>query len=164
MAKQYARNISSAMGQEGVEQINFSLETTRSLTVSAYNQSGTATNVTDESGAGISQASGLQLSAIQTQSFDISINLTTGDFSLNRSYEESVTLSTLAATGQENSELQPMPAVENVEGTPQEKVSDQALEVEQAEPDSLLTPLAVNEDTAESVIEESLTATDQKPG
>ncbi len=161
MAKQYARDISSAMGQEGVEQINFTLETTRSLTVSAYNQSGTATNVTDESGAGISQASGFQLSAIQTQSFDVSINLTTGEFSLNRSYEERVTLSTLTATSQEDSELLPMLAGENVEGTPQEKISDQGQEVEQAEPDSLLTPLAVNEDTAKSLIEESLTVTDQ---
>ncbi len=145
MAKQYARDISSAMGQEGVEQIDFSLETTRSLTVSAYNQSGAGVPGDDESAVASSQASGLQLTVVQTRNFDVSINLTTGEFSLTRTYDESLTLSTVAADSQENTE---MPTGLNAEDT-------------EVTPDEINTPATVGEDTDKTVIEELPTVTDQ---
>ncbi len=90
-AKQYARGISSAMGTDGVEQINFSLSTSQSLLVTGYNQSGSIESSAD-SLATSSQMSGYQLTAVKTQSFDVSINLSTGEFSVNHSLEESFSL------------------------------------------------------------------------
>ena len=90
-AKQYARGISSAMGTDGVEQINFSLSTSQSLSVAGYNQSGSIESSADSLVAS-SQMSGYQLTAVKTQSFDVSINLSTGEFSVNHSFEESLSL------------------------------------------------------------------------
>ncbi len=94
-AKQYARDISSAMAQDGVEQIDFSLSMTRALTVSGYNQQGDAQPAGEDGAAAGARATGFQLTAIQTRSLDVSINLSTGEFSINRSAEGSITLTNL---------------------------------------------------------------------
>ena len=94
LAKQFSRGITGAMRQEDVEQINFSLTTSRSLNIEAYQlQEG---YLADGDGTTIaaSIANSFQLSAVQVRSFDVSINLRTGEYSLNHSQSNSVSINT----------------------------------------------------------------------
>ena len=94
LAKQFSGSITQAMGKEGVEQIDFSMTSSRSLSIEASEfQAG---YLSDGDGTMIAGAvaNSFQLSAVQTRSFDLSINLRTGEFSMEYSKEDSLSIST----------------------------------------------------------------------
>jgi len=93
LAKHFSRGISNAMGNEDVEQINFSMTSSRSFNLDVQQQQSGYLASGDGSMVAASVNNSFQLSTVQTQSLDISINLRTGEFSLNRSSSESLTIS-----------------------------------------------------------------------
>ncbi len=93
LAKQFSRGITEAMRQEDVEQINFSLTTSRSLNIEAYQLQEGYLSDGDGTTIAASVANSFQLSTIQIRSFDVSINLRTGEYSLNHSQSNSLSIS-----------------------------------------------------------------------
>ena len=89
LAKQFSRGITEAMRQEDVEQINFSLTTSRSLNIEAYQLQEGYLSDGDGTTIASSVANSFQLSTIQIRSFDVSINPRTGEYSLNHSQSNS---------------------------------------------------------------------------
>lgn len=93
LAKDLSRGITQAMRSEDVDQINFSLTTSRAATIemtqtqTAYSETG------DGSLKASSQASQLMMTAVQVRSFDFSINLQTGEFSLSHSRADLLNIS-----------------------------------------------------------------------
>jgi len=92
LAKQFSRGITDAMRQEDVEQINFSLTTSRSLNIEAYQLQEGYLSDGDGTTIAASVANSFQLSAVQIRSFDVSINLRTGEYSLNHSQVNSLSI------------------------------------------------------------------------
>ncbi len=92
LAKQYAGEICQAMGQDDVTQLDVSLSLTRTMDIQATSQttySATGQSTTEQ----ISATESLQLSAVQVRSFDLSLNLTTGEFSIQHSSSDSLSIS-----------------------------------------------------------------------
>ncbi len=97
LAKQYAGKICQAMGQDDVTQLDVSLSLTRTVDIQATSQttySATGQSTTEQ----ISATESLQLSAVQVRSFDLSLNLTTGEFSIQHSSSDSLSISVAQST------------------------------------------------------------------
>ena len=89
LAKQFSRSVARTMQQEGVEQIDLSVSITRSLNMEAYQLQNSYTDKGDGPGSTSTAMTGLLISAVQTRSFDFSLNLKTGEYSLNLSQSDS---------------------------------------------------------------------------
>jgi len=89
LAKQLSRGVARTMKQEGVEQIDLSVSITHSLNIEAYQVQESYTDNADGTGSTSTAMTGLQMSAVQTRSFDFSLNLSTGEHSLNFSHSDS---------------------------------------------------------------------------
>lgn len=94
LAKQFSRGITGAMRQEDIEKLNFSLTTSRSLNIETYQLQEGYLADGDGTTMATSIANSFQLSAVQVRSFDVSINLRTGEYSLNHSQSNSLSIST----------------------------------------------------------------------
>lgn len=124
LAKHFSRGITDAMRSEDVEQVSFSLTSSRSFHLdvqqqqSGYIASGDGSMVA----AGISNS--FQLSAVQTRSVDISINLRTGEYSLQQSSTEELSVSSAStaalASFTPSAEQQPLEDAEQAEARPQD--------------------------------------------
>lgn len=121
LAKHFSREITSALRSEDVEEVNFSLTSTRSFNLAMQQeQIGYLANGDSAVVAGVSNS--FQLSAVQTHSVDVSINLRTGEFALNRSSSEAYSIST-SSTAALASYTPSLPAGE---GEPAEQLVQQA--------------------------------------
>ncbi|WP_029909816.1 hypothetical protein [Pelobacter seleniigenes] len=97
LAKQYAGKICQAMGQNDLAQLDVSLSLTRTVDIQATSQttySATGQSMTEQ----LSATESLQLSAVQVRSFDLSLNLTTGEFSIQHSSSDSLSISAAQST------------------------------------------------------------------
>ncbi len=93
LAKQLSRSLTSALQEGGAEQIDLSVSMTRSVSIEAYQlQDSYQSNAEGTSSSSVA-ASGLLVSAVQTRTFDFSLNLTSGEFSISRSSSDSLSLS-----------------------------------------------------------------------
>ncbi len=93
LAKQFARSTTEAVREGGVEQIDLSMTSSRSYNIEAHQfQAG---YLSDGDGTMIAGAvaNSFQVSAIQTRSFDLSINLRTEEFSMEYSKSDSLSIS-----------------------------------------------------------------------
>lgn len=97
LAKYFSRGISDAMSNDAVEQISFSLTSSRAFNLDVQQQQSGYLASGDGSGVAAGVSNSFQLAAVQTRSLDISINLRTGEFSLNRSSSDSLTISTASS-------------------------------------------------------------------
>ncbi len=117
LAKQYAGEICQAMGQDDVTQLDVSLSLTRTVDIQATSQttySATGQSTTQQ----MSTTESLQLSAVQVRSFDLSLNLTTGEFSIQHSRSDSLSISAAQSTNSiVSTETEPAPA-QSEEATP----------------------------------------------
>lgn len=93
LAKSFSRDISDALSAEDAEQISFSLSSSRSFDLSRQQEQLGYLSSGDSNGVVAGVSNSIQLSAVQTHRVDVSLNLRTGEFSLNRSSSESLTLS-----------------------------------------------------------------------
>lgn len=135
LAKSFSRGISDAMSAKNAEQISFSLTSSRSFDLSLQQEQLGYLATGDGSGVVAAVSSSFQLTAVQTHSVDVAINLRTGEFSLSRSSTESLTI------GQTNSTALASfaPAAEQAElATAEEKTveADATPAVEQPEADA----------------------------
>ncbi|MCW9048726.1 MAG: hypothetical protein OQK50_00160 [Deltaproteobacteria bacterium] len=89
LSKQLSRSITASMQQDGVEQIDLSVSITRTLNIEAYQLQSSYTDNADGTSSASTAMSGLQISAVQTRTFDFSLNLSTGEYSLNLSRSDS---------------------------------------------------------------------------
>lgn len=89
LAKQLSKSVAHTIQQEGVEHIDLSVSVTRSLNIEAYQLQESYTDNADGTGTTSTAMTGLQMSAVQTRSFDFSMNLSSGEYSLNLSQEDS---------------------------------------------------------------------------
>lgn len=96
-AKQLARGLTEAIRDQDVEHIDLSLTATRAVSLevsqvqSGYLASGDGTQ------SAAANAESFQLSAVQVRSLDISLNLTSGEFSVTRTRFDAVSLSSSQA-------------------------------------------------------------------
>ncbi len=93
LAKQLSSRLTSALQEGGVEQIDLSVSMTRSVSIEAYRlQDSYQANAEGTSSSSVA-ASGLLVSAVQTRTFDFSLNLTSGEFSISRTSSDSLSQS-----------------------------------------------------------------------
>ncbi len=92
-AKHFSRAMTDAMGQEGVEQINFSLTSSQAFQMELQQKQSAYLATGDGNAIAAEVSNSFQLSAIQVRSLDLSLNLRTGDFSLTRTRFESISIS-----------------------------------------------------------------------
>ena len=100
LAKQLSRGITASMQQEGVEQIDLAVSITRSLNIEAYQLQDSYTQNADATSSAGTVMSGLQIAAVQTRSFDFSLNLSTGEYSLSLSQSDSFSAAAFAYQSQ----------------------------------------------------------------
>ncbi|SHI55373.1 hypothetical protein SAMN02745165_00388 [Malonomonas rubra DSM 5091] len=93
LAKHFSRSLTDAMRDEDVEQVNYSFTSSRSFSLEMQQEQLGYLASGDGSMAATGISSRFQIEAVQTHSLDISINLRTGEFSLNRSSSESLSIS-----------------------------------------------------------------------
>lgn len=93
LAKHFSRGISEAMLGDDVEQISFSLTSSRSFSLDSQQRQSGYLSYGDGSLVAAGVSSSFQLSAVQTRSLDVSINLRTGEFALNRTSSDSLSIS-----------------------------------------------------------------------
>ncbi|MBN1957113.1 MAG: hypothetical protein JXQ81_06675 [Desulfuromonadales bacterium] len=124
LAKQLSRSITASMQQEGVEQVDFSLTVTRSFSIDAYQLQDSYTGAADAAGSVQTAISGLQMSAVQTRSFDFSLNLSTGEYSLSRSQTDSFSI---AAFDYQTQTLPTENPAETADQVTQSETTDEAM-------------------------------------
>lgn len=93
LAKHFSRGITDAMNNKDVEQVSFSLTSSRSYNLDVQQQQSGYLASGDGSMVAASLSNSFQLSAVQTRSLDISINLRTGEYSLNMSSTDAISVS-----------------------------------------------------------------------
>lgn len=121
MAKQLSRGITETIRSEGVEQIDFSLTMTRAAALEMTQTQTAYTETGDGSITAASQTNQFMMTAVQVRSFDFSLNLKTGEYSLSHnradllSISASQTETAILLPGEETPETVPAP-VEIPEG------------------------------------------------
>lgn len=98
LAKQLAHGITDAMKTDDVEQINFSLTASRAFNLEVQQLSQGYLANGDGKMVAVSSANSFQLTALQVRSFDFSLNLRSGEFSMSQSSFESISMSSSSSS------------------------------------------------------------------
>jgi hypothetical protein len=131
LAKQFSRDLTEAMDSEDVEQVSLSFTSTRSFSLAMQQEQAGYLANGDGSMVAASVSNNFQLTAVQTRSLDVSINLRTGEFSLSRSSFEAFSVSSsssaaLASSGPAEDAADPANSPHAAEAGAQPNASDPA--------------------------------------
>jgi len=99
LAKKFSRDMTEAMKNGDVEQINFSMTATRSFDLEIHQLQDAYLANGDGSLLAAGTSNSLQISAVQVRSLDFSLNLRTGEFSMSRTRTDEISISSSSSAG-----------------------------------------------------------------
>lgn len=135
LAKHFSRSMTSAMQNEDVEQIDFSLTATRAFSLNLQQTQQGYLASGDGSGVATNETNSFQIAAVQIRSLDFSLNLRTGDFSYSQTQIDSLSIGSSTSVG-----LAAIPATQNVPSTDKSATSDTPIEAGPLQPTEVEGP------------------------